>query len=405
MDLQAIIDKASREALAIHEKAASEKRDMTTDERAEFDALSAKALSLKNDADEAKAAEAEAKAKADADAKTLASLKALGEHVATETKATETKATETKLRGRISLGKAYVDNPVIRKAMEAGFGSASDVAALPAINTGISLKSIVAERKALVLSPAVGIEVELENRGPRVFTLMDLMQIVPVGRDSLRVSQLTSVNNAAVVAEGVLKPEGTMTFTQRTLTPEVIAQWVPITMQAMEDFDTMEALISTELAENVIGRIEVEAALDLAVVSGMPLQAFTTDVVTSIRNGIKLLHNIGVYPDVCIMSADEAANLDLLKDTVGQYINAGPFGVNDQRVWRLKVVPTPALPNGFCYVGNANQLVWRERSPITVRTGWTGTQFVENELTILAECRGILDVRRPANWVKVDTIL
>ena len=39
-----------------------------------------------------------------------------------------------------------------------------------------------------------------------------------------------------------------------------------------------------------------------------------------------------------------------------------------------------------------------------IKTGWTGTQFTENEVTILAEQRGVTHVAKPISWVKVDTV-
>ena len=417
MKLEEVMKKAAARAQEIAEGAKAANREMTPEEQTEFKAMSDKALLLKADVEEAKAL----KDQEDADAKVLEDMKALADYTESdegkEAETDEAKSVDgsgkipavdlikkTKTTERKTLGMAFTESKGYVDALKANPGGLSRDAArsIPQFASDVGVKELIDERKALITAPAVGESVRIENTGPNAFRLIDFARVVPTGRDAISVYQLTSTAAAAVTAEGVLKPEGSFTFTKRTLSPEVIAEWVPVTKQALADFNEMRALIDDELADNVLSAIEVEMAADLAATSGLQVQAFDTDAVVSIRRGVQTLNDINKFPNAILMNSTDAADLDLLKGSDGHYINGGPFGNASGRVWKLPIIPSPVLPQGFAYAGNAGGLVWQEREALSITTGWIDQQLVENEVTILAEARGVTNVRAPFAWAKID---
>ena len=84
------------------------------------------------------------------------------------------------------------------------------------------------------------------------------------------------------------------------------------------------------------------------------------------------------------------------------YIAPGPFGPATFTLWGLPVFPNSSIAAGFAYVGDMASLIWEEVWPVRTATGWTGTQFTENEVTLLAETRGMLNVLNNLHIVKTD---
>ena len=68
----------------------------------------------------------------------------------------------------------------------------------------------------------------------------------------------------------------------------------------------------------------------------------------------------------------------------------------------LMAIRAGAQHDGFAYVGDLKQVVWYTSGDVNVSVGTTGTQFIENERTILAETEGITGVVGAAAIIKAD---
>ena len=378
-------------------------RAMDNTERIAFDELSQKADGLIDSVKAHEAAEAQkatdaAKMKSLSILPTIDKREPLGYPTAQEIdqhyKSLEVKADESERAG--NLGAMFTGSKSYTAALAAGGGQSIDS------NGAKSIEAITGGGvKTLLASPAVGTTAAVSGYAMHPHALLDAVTIGQTGKDSLVRHVATRTSNAAVVAEGVLKPEDALTFVSVTLTPQKIAAWIPVTDEALADHEGMETLINNELVDDVLTAIEARIAAVLAAATGVQAQAFDTNMLTSIRKGITLAEAVAAPTGVFIGTAD-AQTLDLLTST-GDY-GPQPFGSQPTSVWGLPLIRAGSFPSGFAYVGRTSSLQWLERTPMQIKTGWTGTQFTENEVTILAEQRGVTHVAKPISWVKVDTV-
>lgn len=101
----------------------------------------------------------------------------------------------------------------------------------------------------------------------------------------------------------------------------------------------------------------------------------------------------------------------LLKDGNGQYYGGGPFSgqygndgiLQDPPLWAKRTIVTPAIPLGTVLVGAGEQAstVYRKGGIRVEATNTEGNDFTQNKITVRAEERLTLAVRRPAAFVKV----
>lgn len=121
--------------------------------------------------------------------------------------------------------------------------------------------------------------------------------------------------------------------------------------------------------------------------------------------------NSGLDADGIVINPTDYQKLRLAKDGNGQYFGGGFFagqygngGVQEQPpLWGLRTVVTPAIASGTALVGAYAQAgsVIRKGGVRVESTNSDASDFTNNRVTIRAEERLALAVRRPAGFVKV----
>lgn len=299
-----------------------------------------------------------------------------------------------------TIGEGFVKSETYLKMMHDGGGriSENDMKTMGPVDTGISVKSLIEHSKAVFTAPTA----EVRNTyalNPQRLGLLNAVTVVPMGAESVKVHQLSSDAPAAVAAEGAAKAEATFTWTPVTLVADIIAEWLPITLQAASAASTIETLVTTQLTKDVMKAIQTDIATDLAAASGVIAQAFAVDTFTSIRNGMAALDAIEA-PDVLLMNAADKAATDIIKTTDGIWQNGGPYTATSNP-WGLNTYEG-GIAAGFAYLGPQGSLQWWERENITVKFGWRNDDFTKNQWTILAEAWGVPHIMTPVAWAKVD---
>lgn len=213
-------------------------------------------------------------------------------------------------------------------------------------------------------------------------------------------------------AGGGYKPEGSWAFVVRSTTVKTIAEWVPATKRALADVAQLEGLINDELQldlaeteENQImnGDAAGENFRGIANTSGIQVQAFATDIFTSVRKGLTKARTIGrVNPNAILMNPADAETVDLTKDQQNRYYYGGPQSTGALTMWGLPVVESETQTAGSATLGDwAKAVIWdREQSTISM-TDSHDDFFVRNLVAILAEERLAFAVIRPSAFVKV----
>lgn len=430
----AVAAKAARE---IAEKADAEGREMTADERSDFDAKFAEATEKKAAADVAKK-----------DADIMAQAKELADLVGDAPDAMKSDL-DAQLRDpdretlRKTLGRTIVDSAEFKAAM-APFKGGHVPQGTPFRTDPIAVKSFVRSKSlftgdsstsagAFVVAEQTGI---VEMLGRREFRLRDLVSVRTTSSDTVEyVRQTSHTNAAAPVAEattsalpdvntagdalenpegGGYKPEGSWAFERVTATVKTIAEWVPATKRSLADAGQLEGLINDELRKDIEeeeddqilnGNGSGENLTGILNTSNIQTQSYTTDLFTTVRKAItKARTNGRVNPNGIVMNPADVETMDLARDGAsagqGKFLGAGPFAMGPRTLWGIPVVESEAISAKHALVGDFSKAVLWDRQQTTVTmTDSHADFFIRNLVAILAEERVAFAVTRPKAFV------
>lgn len=206
-----------------------------------------------------------------------------------------------------------------------------------------------------------------------------------------------SASGAAVVAEGALKPEATLTPDEHPLNLATYAFWKAITRQALEDFPRIRSIVETKLRTGLGNTLEAAAIATLSGVAAPGAGAATN--LAGIRGAIAQLQQYGYAPTAIAMNPADAAVLDL--DVMAATV-AGPNSPG--RYWGLPVIAVGGIAAGKAYVGDWGQAVtWFDRSSASVYMSDSHADyFIRNLFVILAEERSAFALTEAGAVVAVN---
>ncbi|MGR3512741.1 MAG: phage major capsid protein [Paracoccaceae bacterium] len=243
----------------------------------------------------------------------------------------------------------------------------------------------------------------------RRMTIRQLMQVVSISSGTVEYPvQETRPQGAAPVAEGALKPESDMTFSLQSTGAKVIAHWVKASRQILDDVPQLRDTIDSELTYGLALAEEsqilngdgtgqnLSGLIPNATAFADPMSLLTPTMIDTV--GAAILQNaLAEYPatGVVVHPADWM-RMRLLKDGDGKYILGDPQSNVTPNLFGLPVVPTQAMEVDKFLVGDfmsAGTLYdrWTPR----VETAYVEDDFVRNLVTILAEERLAMAVKKP----------
>jgi len=226
--------------------------------------------------------------------------------------------------------------------------------------------------------------------------------------------QTTRTNNAAAVAEGAQKPESAYAWDVASAPVRTIAHWVPVSRQAMDDIPQLESLIDGELRFGLDDAEDTELLLGdgtgqhlnglytQATAYSAPLTIAGATRIDQLRLAILQVELADYAPDGIVIHPTAWTGIELTKDAAGGYIFANPQGVAGPVLWGRPVVPTKRIGVGNFLTGAfklAAQIFDRMETEVRI-SDQDRDNFIKNMLTVRAEKRLALVVRRPGAMVK-----
>lgn len=201
----------------------------------------------------------------------------------------------------------------------------------------------------------------------------------------------TPPGDAAIVAEGELKPEAVMSVTEATVALQTVAHYKAITRQALEDIPQVQTIIQNRLLAGVRSKLEALAVAALA--TAAPPASGGDSYLGEIRAAIAAVEANGFRPNAVLVNPADAAALDMT--TMGVTV-AGP--VQQGSVWGLPIIPANSIAAGTAYVGDfKTALTWFDRGVTDVYMSDSHADFfLRNQLVILAEARAAFAVTEGA---------
>ena len=250
-------------------------------------------------------------------------------------------------------------------------------------------------------------------------TIRDLLLQGQMDGNALQyVKETGFTNNAATVAELAKKPESDIKFDMVDTSAKVIAHYMKASRQILDDASQLRSYIDGRLRYG-LKLVEERQLLNgdgtgqnlHGIIPQATAYAAPAGAATTLTTGLDTLRLailqavLAEYPaSGFVLNPVDWTNIEMLKDTSGQYLIGNPQGTTSPTVWGLPVVQTQAIAQGKFLTGAFNlgaQIFDRWQSRVEIATE-NEDDFVKNLVTILCEERLALAVYRPESFIYGD---
>lgn len=249
-------------------------------------------------------------------------------------------------------------------------------------------------------------------------SLLEMIQTAPLDSPVYRYLRQTSrANNADVVAPGAEKPTSTIGLTPVEDHLRVVAHLSEgIAKYDLLDTRNLQAFVQSELHWGLMSKVESlilsgdgegENPTGILAQSGIQTQAFTDDILTTIRKAITATESLGYLPNVIALTPADWEAVELARTSgSGEFVlDASPVDRAARRLYGIQVVVTTALEPGTAVVGDFSEvtLFTDRRGVMAEWNGQAQDDFAKNLVRLRTEGRFGVGVGQPQAIVKVDT--
>ena len=266
--------------------------------------------------------------------------------------------------------------------------------------------------------------VERAKRASRVRDLFPVQQTNTNMIEIFRVSGFT--NNASTVAERsgspavfTAKPQSSMTVVGVQAPVRTIAHYEVAHRNVLDDEPTLRGIIDNELLYG-LRLVEDDQILNgdgtgsnltgIRETSGIQTQVWSDGVagdtrIDAVRRGITKALLAYYEPTGIVVHPNDMEDLELTKDGQDRHLMVMSVSMGaEARLWRLPMVSTPAITEGFALVGSFGiGATLYDRMEGSIRVAEQHSDFfIRNAVAILAEERLALAVKRPESFVEVE---
>ncbi|CAN5398602.1 hypothetical protein BH11ACT8_BH11ACT8_04390 [soil metagenome] len=239
--------------------------------------------------------------------------------------------------------------------------------------------------------------------------ILDLVGRKPLaGNEFEYLRQTVRTNNSAPVADNATKPTSVYTFEDESDRARVFAHLSEaIPLRYLSDHAELEQMITSQMAQDLFTMIEGEVVngdgtgehfTGITNTSGVQTQAFTTNVLTTLRKAYTKLDVLGEAPNAWVLNHTDLEAIDLMLDGDNNFMG----GIEAKIFRNLPRIGSSLVPAGTALLGDWNQtrLYVREGGRLDADT--SGVLFDKNQAKLRFEGRFGFAVLRPIAFIIAD---
>lgn len=316
---------------------------------------------------------------------------------------------------RKSIGQHVIDNPEVKDRLLAGPMKGS-------VSFSIETKTLTSATSTWGTTADTSTSLVAADRQPgilglpmRPLTVRDLVAPGSTISNSIEYAiQTTRTNNAAVVAEGALKPSSNYVWDLRAFPVRTIAHLVKASRQILDDAPGLQSTVDAEMRYGIAYAEEAELLYGDgtgAHLTGIVPQATSYAAPFTFGAGETAIDRLrlamlqaaqSLYPvSGVVLNPLDWTKIETIKDSMGRYIIGDPQGTAVPKLWGVPVVASLALTAGTFVAGSFNmgaQIFDRMSIEVLISTE-NNDDFEKNMVSIRAEERLAFVVKRPAAFI------
>lgn len=327
-----------------------------------------------------------------------------------------------------TVGQVLGESSQLKDWMEGGKSGQSKMVQLKSLNNFAQYRLGSAAWEAAEIKSLVG-NTELRN----VLSVERLQQIManPLRADRVRDLYPTITTNAALIeyireinyqinadtqVEGEAKPESNFTFVDAQSAMKVIAHWIPLPKQILDDINGLRAYLDMRLIEGL--KLVEDRQLLYGDGIGPNIQGILTDPeiqkylwssgtlgdtkLDCIRKAMTLCQLAQFPVTGIVLNPIDWQDIELVKSNDGLYVWVNVGTGADQQIWRVPVVVTTAINPGTFLLGafRMGAAIWDKEEANIRMSDSHANFFIENRVAVLCEERLTQTIFRPQSFVK-----
>ncbi|RIT73430.1 phage major capsid protein [Mycobacteroides abscessus] len=243
--------------------------------------------------------------------------------------------------------------------------------------------------------------------GRPVNSLLAILPVETHGPKFAYLRQSTRTNNAAVVAEGALKPTSVYSVTRVEDELKVIAhlsEGVP--RYWFVDNKSMEQFLDNELQYGLSVAVEAHTLAAIDSTSGIQINAYATSALVTLRKSLTKIETAGYTPAAIVLAPGDWEGIELAISSQNAIEHMSlPYDASARRLYGVPVVVSLAQADGVAHTlaegaaaidtdGTGVQVQWSETS--------NADDFAHNLIRARCEGRFATSVFSPLGVVKSD---
>ena len=251
----------------------------------------------------------------------------------------------------------------------------------------------------------------------RPIAVVDAFPMYSTSQSSIKyMEETTFTNNAAERAENAITGEAALALTERTVPVEMVAVWLPVTEEQLEDVDGVRDYINGRLGYMVRAKLDSQLVAGdgstpnlrgILNASGLQTQAKSTDSTPDAvyKAMTKVMGTGHANANAGIFHPNDWQDIRLLTTADGIYIWGSPTDAGPERIWGLPVIKTTAATENTGIVGDFSHAgLFVRRGLEFAVTDSHSTDFIHNKLAVRCNMRVAAVYFRGAAFCEVTGI-